>query len=177
MRDLRPSDRFQEPVQVLGGPRTRASIRRVGEDKQPNFEFSYEKIIARVMPDSLLATGQVIERIRTGDKYLVADHAKTPTYRVHRLLNVDRLVTWKRSTFTVDPLTNEQRSSPVPATLGQIWVLWDMIRREAPDFIMHTAEEKNLILTGEDIQLNDWLDDQQVKRVNRALGVNIVQVQ
>jgi hypothetical protein len=61
--------------------------------------------------------------------------------------------------------------------MGNIWVMWDMIRREAPDFAMHISEEKNLVVTGYAVQLHDTLDGQEVKRCNQALGVNILQVQ
>jgi len=177
MRNFHPSDRFQEPIQILDGPLSRGVVRALSETKQPNFEFSAEKTILRTRRDSLIQTGHIVERVHSGLKYLVCDHTLERDYAVKRLLLVDRKVVWKRSTSTLHPLTGKPISSTQPTQIGEMWVLWDMIRREAPDFVMHLAEEKNLVVTGADVQLNDWLDDQQVKRVNKALGVNIVQVQ
>lgn len=176
--DIFVQELFYEPVLVHNGPETRAIFSTASEKDQPNFEFSAQKLVVRAQRDSLLSAGMVIQRTKTGDRYLLADHTTTPTYKVFRTLKVTRLVAWTRQITAVDPLTNEVRSDGiVPQSMGSIWVLWDMIRREAPDFGFQVAEEKNLVATGEDVQLDDLLDGQEVKRVNRALGINIIQVQ
>lgn len=169
---------FFEPVVVHNGPETRAIFSTASEKDQPNFEFSAQKLVVRVQRDSLLNAGMVVQRTKTGERFLLAEHTLTPTYKVFRTLKVTRLVAWTRQVTSVDALTGEVRvNSITPQAMGNIWVLWDMIRREAPDFGFQIAEEKNLVATGEDVRLDDMLDGQEVKRVNRALGVNIIQVQ
>jgi hypothetical protein len=177
-RHFGPSDRYQEDIQILDGARTRGSIRRITEDKQPNFEFSNEKTILRVRRDSLIQTAQVVQRVNTGQLYLTADHTETGDYRVHRLLRCSRQVLWTRKQTVIDPVSRREVADDSPPTeLGNIHVMWDIVRRENPDFVMQVAEQRSLVATNEDIQLGDWLDGQEVKRLNTALGIKIAEVQ
>lgn len=176
MLEFQIQDDFIEPVMRIDGAETIGTFSTPSEKDQPNFEFSAQKLVIRTKHESLLQTGDVIIRQKTGQKFLMAEHTITPSYRVHRLMLVDRLVKWERETVVTDPLTQEKRTTGLQL-MGFIWVMWDMIRREAPDFAMQISEEKNLVATGADIRLHDKLDGEEVKRVNRVLGINVAQVQ
>lgn len=170
------NEQFYEPVQIHNGPESRGIFSTASEQDQPNFEFSSQKLIMRAARDTLCAVGNVILRPKTGERFLLGIHTQTNSYKVFRALKADRLVTWTREATSNDPLTGEPITTG-NTSLGSIWVLWDMIRREAPDFGFQVQEERNLVITGEDIQLGDMLDGQEVKRVNIAMGLRIVQVQ
>lgn len=174
-RFSRSGSRLYEPVQILGGPTSRAIVQRPPDIDRPGAEFTHPSLTCRVRHGSLISTGQIV-RLQGGSNYLVTNHSETADWVTHHLFRCDRQVTWTRLTTTVDPLTQLPKASS-PTSLGEIWVLWEKMRREFTDLSMRIAQENHLMVTGADVQLDDLIDDMRVKRVNRALGVNVVELQ
>lgn len=165
-----------EPVQIEGGARTRAILQRPPDIDRPGAEYTYPSPTLRVKPDSLIQDGSVI-RTQAGVRYLVAGHSATLDWVTHHLFRCDRQVTWARYTSTTDPVTQLQVTPATPTTIGFPWVMWEKVRREFTDLTLRVDQENHLLATGENVQLNDVIEGMTVKRVNRALGVTIVELQ
>lgn len=174
-RFSRAGSRLFEPVWILNGPTTRAIVQRPPDIDRPGAEFTHPSLTCRVRRGSLLRTGQVVT-LQGGSNYLVTNHSETADWVTHHLFRCDRQVSWSRVTTTIDPLTQLEKSSG-SSPLGNVWVLWEKMRREFTDLSMRIAQENHLMVTGADVQLDDLIDGMRVKRVNYALGVNVVELQ
>ena len=164
-----------EPVQIIGGPRTRAIIQRPPDMDRPGAEYKHPNVTCRVDHASLIQSGQVI-RTPGGEHFLVTDHSKTIDWRTHHLFMCDREVTWARPTTTTDTVTRLPRQGATPTSMGTLWVMWERVRREFLDLNVRISQETHLIATGADIHRDDLLDGMKVTRVDRALGVQIVEL-
>lgn len=165
-----------EPVQIMGGPKSRAIVQRPPDIDRPGAEYAHPTLSCRVAHNSLVNTGQVV-RLQGGDHYLVCDHSATIDWRTHHLFMCDREVDWKRPAEVIDPLTKLKKQSGPPVELGTMWVMWERVRREFTDLNIRIDQETHLVATGAAIEIDDTLAGMKVKRVNRALGVNIVELQ
>ena len=166
-----------EPVQIVGGPRTRASIQRANLTDNPQVEFAYPKIVCTVRTNSIIVAGMVL--LLAGDGYyLAAQHSATAAYRVYHLFRCDRQVAWTRQVVSTDLLTGLTKASTgEPQPLGTLWVMGERVRRQFKDSAMSFSAGNTLVATGADVRLGDFLDGQIVKRRSLALGVNIVELQ
>lgn len=163
-----------EPLRIVGGPVTRAIIQRPPDIDRPGAEFTYPSPTLRVPHGSLVRTGQVVE-IPGGDKYLVADHSRTIDWITHHLFRADRQVTWSRIGTVTDTRTGLEKND-VPNDLGSVWVMWEKVRREFTDLNLRVDQENHLVATGADVQEDDLIAGMTVRRVNRALGIKIVEL-
>jgi hypothetical protein len=176
MRISKTDERFFEPVQIIGGPKTRAIVQRPSQVDQPGLEFAHPKLTCRVRRDSLVKSGQVIT-IQGGANYLVCDHFSDQDWRIHHLFRCDRQVDWTRPQVGVDPLTKLERAGGQQELLGTIWVMWERVRREFVDLSLRISQEQYTIATGAPVQINDYIDGKKVDRVASALGVTIAVLQ
>lgn len=168
-------DRFYEPVQILGGPKTRARVQRAEDGDRIGAEFALPKTTLRVGKNSLIHAGLAV-RLAGGDIYLVAEHSETAEYRTHHLFPADRRVSWTRMTTKIHPVT-QQKTNDVPQDRGMIWVMWERTRREFMDLAIRIAQDSYLVATVADVQLGDFVDNKRVRRVNEALGIKILELQ
>lgn len=166
--------KFYEPVQIIGGPRTRAIVHRPSDTDDPGPEFAQPKTTLRVKPNSLIKTGQAIQ-VQGGDVYLVAEHSRTGDYATHRLFKADRQVVWTRAQTKVHPVTNLPISD-TPSQMGTIWVLWERSRREFMDLTLRIPQDSFLVATVAPVMDGDFLDGQRVKRVSNAMGIKVVEL-
>lgn len=176
MRRLKQAaDRFFEDVQIEGGAKTRALIKRPSDNDQPGIEFAYPRLTARVLRHSILKSGDVIQ-VADAERYLLADHSTTTEYRTHHMFLCDRMVSWTRKVEVIDPVTKLKKSDGEPVLIGNLWVMWERTRREFMDLSIRIAQESALVATGADVQLGDLINGMKVKRVNHALGINVVEL-
>lgn len=166
-----------EPIEIVGGARTRGIVHRPGDNDQPGAEFALPKTTLRVLSNSIVKLGDVI-KTRAGERYLVANHSRTVDYITYHLFETDRAVSWEREAFNVNPVSKQRQSlGRQPVQAAPIWVMWERARREFMDLNIRIAQETYLLATGEDIQLGDFLDGKLVKRVSNALGIKVVELQ
>lgn len=176
MRHLgRAGTRFNEPVQIIGGPQTIARIQRQQDKERVGAEFAYPKTTLRVMRNSILQPGMVV-RLPGGEHFLVASHSATGEYRTHHCFPTDREVSWERPKTKINPISKQKETDGREA-LGMVWVMWERTRREFTDLTLRVAQENYLIATGADVALGDYLDGKLVKRVSTALDIKIVELQ
>lgn len=172
---VRLDDRFMERLQVEGGPTSRAIVQRASDAETPALDFSPPRLTARVQLDSLLKVGDVVLR-QGGERFVLGEHSRTPWYRTFWLFTASRQVTWRRPATAVDTLTDVVKTTGW-GTPTQIWVGWETMTREALDRDMRLREEMYRVVTGADVRENDQIDGQQVKRINRVLGISVLTVQ
>lgn len=170
------SGRFFEDVQIVGGPKTRATIQRANLTDNPQVEFAFPKISCRVPLDSLLVAGQVV-RLKGDGYYLTADHSATDDYKILHLFRTDRQVVWARKIEQTDVLTGLPKSGGEPTPIATIYVMWERVRRQFTDTAAHFNAEQMLIATGSPVEINDFIDGKIVKRATTALGVRILELQ
>lgn len=169
---------FYEPLWIEGGAQSRGVIQRSSDAETPALDFSNPRLICRVRYDSLLQVGQVVRR-QGGERFLLAEHSRTPHHRTFWMFTTHRQATWKRMGTTTDALTGLAKASTLAdvASPAGIWVGWEAITREAFDRDMRVREELVRVITGENVQLGDRIGDQTVKRIQPVLGINLVTVQ
>ena len=176
MRHLgQAGERFYEPIQIIGGAKTRARVQRSKDGDQPGAEFALPKTTLRVDPRSIIRNRMVIQ-VRSGDKFLVGEHSATTEYTTHHLFPVDRQVSWTRPTTRIDPVSKVKVTS-TPEQKGMIWVMWERTRREFMDLSIRIAQENYLVATGADVQIGDYIDGKIVRRVALALGIKVLELQ
>ena len=173
-RFSRVGSKLFEPVQIVGGPKSRAIVQRPPDIDRPGVEFNYPNLTCRVHHDSLIKSGQVISM--AGCYYLVADHSSTVDWVTHHLFRCDRQVSWARISTTTDPVTGVERNTS-PSSQGTLWVVWNRMRREFVDLNIRIAQETHMMVTGANVLLDDTIDGMTVKRVSQALGVKVVELQ
>jgi hypothetical protein len=169
-------DRFFEPVQIVGGPRTRVIIHKPADVDNPADTFISPHFFARVKKNSLVKPGMVLFVPRIGDHFLIASHSSTQDFHTYNMFQCDRLVDWESPTNAIDPLTKLPKGDGSSELVGQIWVMWQRVRREFEDLNLRVAQERNLIATGADVQLRDTINGQVVDRIDTALGVKICEL-
>lgn len=166
-------DLFFEDVTLEEGGTFPVSIQRVSDREFPALDFSPPRLICRVRPQSLLHVGHVISR--AGVRYVLARLSVTPDYRSFWMFEANRLVEWKKPITTTHALTGREKSAGMgPAT--SLWVGWEIMTRQPYERAIGVSNETTRIITGANVEENDLINGQQVKRVNEALGLKIVEV-
>lgn len=175
MREFnRINTKFYEPIQIVGGPPTRAIVQRPPDIDQPGVEFAAPSLTLRARPESLLQAGQVV-RTKGGEHYLLAKHNATGDWKTLHMFWCDRQVSWTRPGSTVDPLTGLTKTGTA-TNLGPIWIMWERVRREFTELALRVAQERHLAATGYDVRIGDVLNGMTVDRVNDALGIKVLEL-
>jgi hypothetical protein len=166
-------DEFLEPIYNEAGAKLPSTWQRVSDRQFPALDFSPPRLIMRVRPNSIVQAGQLIRRGRT--RFLLAAHQETPDYRSFWAFEANRLLTWKQQTSATDALTGLSKSDGW-ATNGEIWVAWEIMTRQPYEREIGVPNELSRLLTHQPIEINHTVDQQQVKRVNFALGLRVCEV-
>lgn len=164
---------FLESVRIEGGGLAPATIQRVSDRLAPSLDFSSPRLIIRVRPTSPIVVGSLIKY--QGARFLMAAHAATDDYRSFWAFEATRLASWQTIVKTTDALTGLEKSA-AKSTGVPIWVGWEIMTRQPYERQIGVSNEVTRVMTAADVQLNDIIDGQQVKRVNHSLGLNIAEV-
>lgn len=151
-----------------------ATVQRVSDRESPSLDFSAPRLIIRVRPSSLLNVGDIVTR--QGVRFLLAKHSTTADYRSFWGFEADREVPWQTVQTTNHPLTNLPQANGLSAPTN-LWVAWEIMTRQPYERDLGVSNELSRVLTAANVQLNDIIAGQQVKRVNHALGLTIAEVQ
>jgi hypothetical protein len=172
--------RSQTWLTTLTGTRFRGSIMPASEGALPTDTFAEARLVLRVRRDEPVKAADVI--IDGWDrKYLVAEHdqhfvAGKRADRVFKLFRMTDLLSWKRLETTKDPVTGQARGSS-EKELGPIWCALETYGREQPDYGLRVSEDRQRIITGYPIQLNDKIHDATVRRLTSIFGIWVAEVQ
>lgn len=167
--------RFNEPVRIVGGPKTYARIQRASDGGAPGVEFALPKTTLRVRPSSIITAGLVVE-LPGGDKFLTAEHSETAEYRTFHLFQTDRRVSWTKPNTRLHPVSKQPVGNG-SESMGMIWVMWERTRREFMDLSIRIAQENYMVATGAEVEMGHYIDGKMVKRVSHAMGVRVLELQ
>lgn len=172
--------RFESRMTTIGGFPFVGDIQAMDEGHVPSYDYSDPRLVLRVRHLCPVGTGSVIVD-PAGRRYLLGDHDQATDYnqihyRTHRMFHMSRQVEWKREVQTLDPVTQLKKGAG-RELLGNIWVLIERMTREPTGGPMGVKEQVRQLITGEDIQLGDIVDDMIVKRLDVVLGVNVAEIQ
>ncbi len=169
-------ERSLSMMTTLGGSQFRGTIMPASDQQGSAMDFSSPRLILRVQADALAVTREIIVS-PTGEKFIVGDHyAAEPGWRSHRLLKAEQQMAWKRPTQALDAITKLPKAGVAPTDLGLIWVTTEMPRRQFSDPGLKVPIEKMVIVTNSAVKANDTLDGQSVTRINRELGLYILEI-
>lgn len=167
--------RLFEPVQIVGGPRTRAIVHRPTDAASPGDQFLAPKLTCRVRTASLVAAGQVLQLVG-GGHYVVGTHSsEAPGWKEFMLLPCDRQVDWQGQATTIDPLTKLAMAS-TPVDHGSIWVYWERQIQARVDLQVRIPDVQFVAVTGFPVLQGDTLAGMTVVRAETALGLNVLGV-
>jgi hypothetical protein len=169
------NERSFEPIQIVGGPKTKGIILHPPNSRDPGVDFASPRITLRVRPDSLIRPGQVIHS--ASGYFIVAEYNRNADYTNHTLYAADRVVPWTRTAMVVDPVSLLTVKTGPPTLLGNIRVMWQRQRRELLDLSIRMSQETTLTVTGSNVQIGDYLDGIRVVRRSDSLGVVVLELQ
>jgi hypothetical protein len=172
--------RFRSLLVRSDGLEFEGTIFPAEEGSVPSYDFSSPRLLLRLDHDAIPQTRDTIFDA-FGRAFLMADHGETiigntKLYRVHRLFELTHTVPWERNVTVADPLTGLARSTS-RQLLGNITCQIEMYGRERSDPQMRIKEEVRRLVTGANIQLNDFVDNMVVKRKDLVLGVWLAEIQ
>ncbi|MES0134507.1 hypothetical protein NKJ88_06025 [Mesorhizobium sp. M0016] len=172
--------RFESLMTTVGGFPFVGDVQAMDEGHVPSYDYSDPRLVLRVRHLCPVGTGAMILDA-AGRRYLLGEHDSANDYnqvhyRTHRMFHMSRLVSWKRETQVVDLATGLKKGSG-RQLISNIWVLIERMTREPTGGPMGVKEQIRQLITGEDIQLGDIVDDMIVKRLDVVLGVNVAEIQ
>lgn len=137
--------------------------------------FLETRLTLHVRPQERVSPGDLI-RDTSDRRFLVAVHDETPNATVLKLFPVTSLLSWKRPTTIIEPVTGLEKSA-TDADLGQIWCAVELYGREEMDRATHIGMDRSRLLTGYDVHLNDMIDTRMVRRIHRVYGITLAEIQ
>lgn len=173
--------RFENEMYRADGFPFKATVIPSDDTPGVSYDFSEPRITIRVRHDSVINVGDVVVD-PAGRRYLLATHDEPSIqnkvlYRTLLAFGLNARPMWQRqSTGVIDPLTQLEKSG-VKEDLGEIDALIEMYGREDMDFAIKVREQTRRLVTNAPIQLNDIVDNMVVKRVDRAVGVWVAEIE
>lgn len=173
------SSRFETEFRHDDGRRFLGVIDVPTNREPPGNQFTSPRRLLKARPEALVQIGDVIIT-PAGVRFLVAANGDgldgdTPIYRSYRLFQMDRQVDWSRISLIIDPVTRQERESG-SISLGTLWCCFEPLR-EDNDRVFRVREDRQRMITGADLKLNDQVGPYVVKRVDHLLGVTVAEVQ
>lgn len=168
------TQRFQQVFTNDRGFRFNGTLQPIEDMKIYADDYFPVRQILRVPPPVQVVPGDMVMD-GMGDRYLLGEFDDRPAYQSFRCYPVNKLVDWTREVQKIDPLTEE----PIgigSQLLGRIWVLSEVVSREARGSQIKTSEEVKRVLAGADVQLMDYLDGERVVKLHDALGIKVIEV-
>lgn len=159
--------RFQTILRKVDGTPFRGTI--LPADEGVTGALLSAKLILRTMPGAPVAPRDIIFDL-SGQRYLVAKLGIRPAYKTFRLFEINADLRLKRTTKIRDPLTGLARSEKA-TDLGLFPAMLERSGADRVDGAMRVAEETRSVVTGEQLQLGDIVDDGVVRWVTEILGV------
>lgn len=170
----RVGQRFQEIFEHENGFRFHATLQPIRDMKIYSDDYFPIRQILRVYSSSNVHAGDVIQN-KLGERFLLGEYDKRDIYTGFRCYPVNMQVRWEREMSNLDPLTGLPKGTG-RTLLGMIWVLSEIVSREERGSHIKTKEDVKRVLTGADVQLNDYLDGEKIVKLNPALGIKQLEV-
>jgi hypothetical protein len=172
-------DRFHIPFTVidLGSGTFPATVTETDQTSQPSFVFVRPRHVLRTPSPTALKPCMTIQS-PYGDRFIVGENGPSDTWRGQlwdsfRVFEPTGQYAWTRRGKVQDPVTKQMRDTGVPQNMGTVWAAIESIDREASDREMRVFFEQDRFITGHPIQAGDALDNRQVSKVDKMLGLYI----
>lgn len=160
------------------GYEVRGLLQPVNEGQIPAYQWSTPRLVFRTSPESLANPGTII--IDTfGRRLILGSHGSyqigpEKLYKVFRVIEATKAVSWIRETTVMDPVTKLQKKDQ-DVEHGPIWVAIEPLGRLDGDRDVRVREDGHQIVTSADVRLNDVVDGQIVRRVQDVLGIKLLE--
>lgn len=137
--------------------------------------FLSAKRYLRTGPLSVIKPADVVIADKT--KYIVGEHGTgfliTPLYKHFKMLKVDLELPWTRNTDVVDPVTGVIKSG-TRTSLGTAYVSLDT-KNDIED-ALHIQTERHIFVTDKNVQVEDYLGNFIVTKVDKLIGLSVCEV-
>jgi hypothetical protein len=153
-------------------------LQPVNEGQIPAYQWATPRLVFRTSPESLATAGTIIVDA-FGRRLILGTHGNYQVgpdrlYKVFRIIEANKHVSWTRKTTTLDPVTKLQKKDQ-DIELGPIWVAVEPLGRLDGDRDVRVREDGHQIVTSADVKLNDVVDGQIVRRVQEVLGIKLLE--
>lgn len=172
-------DRFHIPFSVieLGKGTIRGTVSETDQARQPSYVFVRPRHVFRTPAPTALRTGMTIKS-PYGEKYIVGENGPSDTWRGRlwesfRVFEPSGQYTWKKPVEVLDPITKTKKSDGFGPELGPIYATIESVDRESSDREMREFFEGARFITGHPVEQGDMLDNRQVTKVDKQLGLYI----
>lgn len=166
---------FETQFWSASGRPFRGVMMPIQDSEVPSYDFSEPRTLMRVRADCPMGVGHVIMD-DLDRRWLLATQDATRDWITFKLFPLNAEVRWEREERRRDLLTNRPMAEG-RICLEHLWVLREQGGRERTDGVIRVAEQTHRIITGAPLQLGDFIDNVQVKRVDSVLGVWLAEVQ
>lgn len=170
--------RFEIPFTVVEGGSGvfKGVLAEAEQNSQPSYVFSPPRLVLRVRTSGVLKPGVAIQSPE-GIVYLVGYNGPSETHMGHlwdsfRLFKATEKVLWQRRIKIVDPVTGLDRDAGLQ-TIGNVWAAIEQIDREVLDRKVHASVEQARYVCSANILADDVLNDRQVTRADKQLGLTM----
>jgi hypothetical protein len=171
-------DRFEITFSLVAGGsgKLRGILTETDQNSQPSYVFVQPRHVLRVPANSPAKAGMIV-RSPSGELFILGDNGPSEVSRGHlwnsfRLFEPTGKFSWKRRTKIHDPVTLQNVEGP-EVDLGEIWVAMEPLDRALSDREMRVSFEQLRFITGEDIRVGDRIDNRNITKVDRQLGLAI----
>lgn len=176
---FRTLDRRYALFNTEQGYQIRGLLHPADEGQIPAFQWTTPRLVFRTSPESLAKPGDIIIDVQAR-RFILAEHGafqhgETPLYKVFRCIKCTGSVSWTRTQKTLDPVTRLEREG-VATEFGPIWVAIEPLGRLDTDRDIRVREDARQCLTSADVRFNDIVDGQSVKRIQKVLGLKLLEL-
>lgn len=161
------------------GYEIRGLLQPADEGAVPAYQWTTPRLVLRTAPESLAKAGDIMvdafdRRFILGD-HGSFQHGNDRLYKVFRLIECTERVSWKRNQTVTDAVTRLPRTIG-EVELGPIWVALEQLGRLDTDRDVRVRENPRQCITSADVQLNDVIDGQVVRRCQTLLGIKLLEI-
>lgn len=171
---LLPLDQRYSYFPTEQGYELRGLLHPADEGTIPAFQWTTPRLVFRTSAESSAQPGDIIVD-EFSRRLLLAEHGVHSNYRVFRCIECNGMVSWKRPSKTVDPVTRLEKEG-VQVDLGSVWVAIEPLGRLDTDRDIRVREDARQCITSADVAMNDVIDGQTIRRIQNVLGIKLLEL-
>lgn len=172
--------RFETPFYTESGWEFPGVLQPIKDQKIYNDDFFHPRHIIRFRPEYAPAAGSVIMN-SIGERFLISELDRAldvggMIYEGFQAYPCNEQLLWQTEQTVLDTLTGLARGTGLSAGIP-IWVLSEVLMRDTPAIAgLATREELKRVVVGHAVELNDRLGGMRVTKVNKALGIRVLEL-
>lgn len=170
----RTSSFFREWFTTEEGLRFRGTLAPLTDGNAQTSTYLEPRMVFLTRPGEPVTAGTVISD-EAGERFLLANHDKTPHRKTFRVFKVNDHLAWTRPSKTIEPVTGLERSD-TENDMGLIWCSAELYGREEVDRGLKIGQDRQRLITGAALELNDKVKGLSVRRITLVYGVTIAEI-